>query len=304
MFQPGFRQILSPSAADNRNWLGFHVIATARRPQVLDELKKAGMSVVALDVASPESIAACRQEVDTLTNGRLDILVNNASVFHSIIQAFLLTTRRGLTHTIPATDIDLDEVRRTFETNVFGVMAMVQAFSPLLINARGLIIMISSCSSITPYVFGSVYCASKGALNSYSRTLRQELRPFGVRVMVSLTGTVRSQIAKVERSLPPDSLYLPLEEEYKRRLLFSQNNSTITASRYAKSLVNEAVKGDGWFKGLLGGTAKWFWAGGMTTKIWLIRLLFGEWLLDALAYKQFGLKKLQKIFQQRQSKLD
>lgn len=89
---------------------------------------------------------------------------------------------------VPATDMDLDDVRRMFEANVFGVMAMVQAFTPLLIAAKGLIIMISSLSSVTPYVFASAYGASKAALNAYSRTLRMELRPFGVRVMVSMTG--------------------------------------------------------------------------------------------------------------------
>ncbi|KAJ4148957.1 NADPH-dependent 1-acyl dihydroxyacetone phosphate reductase [Fusarium falciforme] len=262
---------------------GFHVIATARRPHLLGSLRDAGMSVVPLDVSSAESIAACKKEVQELTDGYLDILVNNA----------------GLTHAVPATDINMDEVRQTFEVNVFSIMAMVQAFAPLLIKARGLIIMISSLSSLSPYVFGSVYCAIKGALNSYSRTLRQELRPFGVRVLVSLTGTVKSQIAKAHRSLPPDSIYLPIKEDYARRLLFSQNNATAETGDYAKKLVDEAVKGEGWLGGWIGGAAKWFWAGGMTTQIWLSRLLFGEWLLDNMAYKKFGLSKLETIIRQR-----
>ncbi|KAH7115457.1 short chain dehydrogenase [Dactylonectria estremocensis] len=267
---------------------GFQVIATARRPHLLNELVDAGMAVVSLDVTSAESIASCRKEVEALTSSHLDILVNNA----------------GLTHTVPATDIDMNEVRQIFETNVFGIMAMVQAFAPLLIKARALIIMISSLSSLSPYVFGSVYCATKGALNSYSRTLRQELRPFGVKVMVSLTGTVKSQIAKADRSLPPDSIYLPIKDEYARRLLFSQINSTVETTEYARRLVGEALKGDGWLGGWIGGAAKWFWAGGMTTKVWLIRLLFGEWLLDESAYKQFGLNKLEVIVRQGGGKLE
>ncbi|KAH7141740.1 NADPH-dependent 1-acyldihydroxyacetone phosphate reductase [Dactylonectria macrodidyma] len=208
---------------------GFQVIATARRPHLLNELVDAGMSVVSLDVTSADGIASCRKEVGELTNGHLYIL--------------------------------------TFEANVFGIMAMVQAFAPLLIKARGLIIMISSLSSLSPYVFGSVYCATKGALNSYSRTLRQELRPFGVKLMVSLTGTVKSQIAKADRS-----------------------NSTVETSEYARRPVDEAVKGDGWLGGWIGGTAKW--------------LLFGEWLLDETAYKQFGLNKLEVILRQRGKKLE
>ncbi|KAF9877271.1 short chain dehydrogenase reductase [Colletotrichum karsti] len=258
---------------------GLHVIATARRPEVLKDLADVGMTTIALDVTKAESIAACKQEVTELTGGRLDFLVNNA----------------GLTHTVPATDIDMDEVRQTFETNVFGVMAMVQAFVDLLIPARGLIIMISSLSSISPYVFGSVYTATKGALNSYSRTLRQELRPFGVRVMVSMTGTVKSQIAKLNRELPPNSLYACVKEIYAKRLKFSQNNATVSTEDFARQLVAEALKGEGWLGGWLGGATNWFWAGGMAASVKICRFLFGEWLLDELAYRTFELSKLEAI---------
>ena len=154
---------------------GLHVIATARNASVLAELGELGMSTLALDVTKADSIATCHDEVARITGGTLDILVNNA----------------GRTHTHPATDIDLDDVRETFETNVFGVMAMCAAFADLLIAARGLIVNIASLAAVTPYVFGSVYCASKGAVVSYSRTLRVELQPFGVRVMVAMAGTVR-----------------------------------------------------------------------------------------------------------------
>lgn len=55
-----------------------HVIATARRPEVLKEMVDMGMSGVALDVTSAESIARCKEEVSELTGGKLDFLVNNA----------------------------------------------------------------------------------------------------------------------------------------------------------------------------------------------------------------------------------
>ncbi|CAI0640996.1 unnamed protein product [Colletotrichum noveboracense] len=171
----------------------------------------------------------------------------------------------------------MDEVRQTFETNVFGVMAMVQAFVPLMIPSRGLIIMISSLSSVSP------------------RTLRQELRPFGVRVMVSMTGTVKSDIAKLNRELPPNSLYTRVKDLYAKRLKFSQNNATVSTEDFASQLVAEALKGEGWLGGWFGGARNWFWAGGMAGSVWLARLLFGEWLLDELAYKKFELPKLEAI---------
>lgn len=57
---------------------GLHVIATARRVEVVEELAKLGMSALELDVTKAESIAKCKAEVAELTGGKLDILVNNA----------------------------------------------------------------------------------------------------------------------------------------------------------------------------------------------------------------------------------
>ncbi|KAG7106038.1 Short-chain dehydrogenase srdE like protein [Verticillium longisporum] len=215
--------------------------------------------------------------VTELTGCRLDILVNNA----------------GVSHTILATDIDLDEVRATFETNVFSVMAMVQAFVPLLIATRGLIVNISSLSSVSPYVFASVYSSTKGAINSYSRTLRQELRPFGVRVLVSMTGTVSTSNPKAHRELPAGSLYMRMKNFFAARPQWSQHNATMNNATFAKQLVSEALRGEGWFGGLLGGTRKWFWAGGLSTQVWLARWLFGETLLDEITYRRFHLHKLE-----------
>ena len=57
-------------------------------------------------------------------------------------------------YTVPALDVDFDEVRLTFETNLFGVMRMCQEFSSLLIRAKGTIVQIGSVAGIIPYVFG------------------------------------------------------------------------------------------------------------------------------------------------------
>jgi 1-acylglycerone phosphate reductase len=62
---------------------GYHVIATARGPELLEKFRGQGMDAVALDVADATSIRTCRQEVEKLVNGRLDILVNNAYVSRS-----------------------------------------------------------------------------------------------------------------------------------------------------------------------------------------------------------------------------
>ncbi|KAK0721852.1 acylglycerone-phosphate reductase-like protein [Lasiosphaeria miniovina] len=265
---------------------GLHVIATARNISVLAEMAEMGMTTLALDVTKAASIKECHDEVALLTGGRLDILINNA----------------GRTHTIPATDLDIDDVRETFETNVFGVMAMCAAFADLLIQAGGLIINIASLAAITPYVFGSAYCASKGAVVSYSRTLRLELKPYGVRVMVAMAGTIRSQIAsKTHRVLPPASIYQRVADMFQRRLTFSQNNATVPTDAFARKLVASALRPEwpvilrSWF-----GRPDWFYAGGWAGKVWFATSL-GEWVLDTIMYRMFKLHNLERAIKQEQA---
>ena len=202
----------------------------------------------------------------------------------------------GRTHTHPATDIDLDDVRETFETNVFGVMAMCAAFADHLIAARGLIVNIASLAAITPYAFGSVYCASKGAVVSYSRALRLELKPFGVRVTVAMAGTVRSQIAsKTHRTLPAGSIYQRVAHLFERRLTFSQNNATVRTEYFASQLVRDVLRSEAplffrsWF-----GRPDWFWAGGMARLAW-VGTWVGEWILDTVLYRMIRLNELEAV---------
>ncbi|KAL2190325.1 NAD(P)-binding protein [Thermothelomyces heterothallicus CBS 203.75] len=267
---------------------GVHVIATARNPAVLSEMAAMGMTTLTLDVTKEDSIKACHDEVSKLTGGKLDILVNNA----------------GRTHTHPATDLSIPDVRETFETNVFGVMAMCAAFSDLLIASKGLIINIASLAAVTPYVFGSAYCATKGAVTAYSRTLRLELKPFGVRVMVAMTGTVRSQIAsRTHRTLPEGSIYQRVRDIFERRLTFSQNNrATMDTAQYARKLVGKALAPEwplllrAWF-----GRPDWFWAGGWATVVWLGHSL-GEWITDFVLYRMMGLTTLEKVLREEERK--
>ncbi|KAI2622857.1 NAD(P)-binding protein [Xylaria nigripes] len=259
---------------------GLHVIATARRPEVLAELAELGMSTVELDVTDAESIKRCHDEVAKINGGKLDILVNNA----------------GRTHTHPALDISLPDVRATFETNVFSIMAMVQAFIDQLIAAKGLIINISSLSSISPYLFGSVYCASKAAVVAYSRTLRLELAPFGVRVMVSMTGTVKSNTASHgHRVLPENSLYQKVKHIFEWRLVFSQNNDTMDTTTFSKKFVEASLRPERsiwlrtWF-----GRPDWFWYGGLARLVWFGHS-FGEWFVDLTSWNKFRLPEIMKL---------
>lgn len=231
-----------------------------------------------------------------------------------------LPASSGRTHTVPATDLDIADVRQTFETNVFGVMAMVKTFVAPLIAAKGLIINISSAASVVPYPFASAYSASKGAVNAFSRTLRLELRPYGVRVMVAITGTVRTNInLQVDRQLAPGSLYEPIRDVYQWRLMFSRETPTsVTPEAYATRLVADALRPEWWPRlpawlrglvssssplgGFLGAAAPrpdWHYFGGLARLVWLGTCV-GEWFTDVLIYHMFKLGKLESVLAERQ----
>lgn len=121
------------------------------------------------------------------------------------------------------------------------------------------------CLTYSPYVFGSVYNASKAALHHYSSTLRVELAPFGVRVVTIITGGVKSNIARVDRTLNPNSIYMPIEEEYIRRVKHSQEVGMDT-KKYAASVVQQVTR-----PGILARLFRnrnWVWEGAKSWLVW------------------------------------
>ena len=189
--------------------------------------------------------------------------------------------------------------RAVYETNLFGVMAVTSAFTPFLVPTRGLIINISSISSFVPLVFGCAYASSKAALNSYSRTLRQELRPFGVRVMVALAGTVKSNIAVARGrkgvELPEGSLYARVSHLFEQKKGLSQKAESrpMEARAFARRMVDEASKAEvapfwrSWF-----GRPDWAWAGGQSSAVYWWSW-FGEGPFDFGTWGRSGLVELE-----------
>lgn len=164
-------------------------------------------------------------------------------------------------------------------------MHICATFSPLLIRSRGTLVQIGSLAGIIPYVFGSVYNASKAALHSYSDTLRVELAPFGVKVITVYTGGVKSNIARTERTLPEGSPYAPLQANYQRRQKHSQEVGMNTED-YAREVVRKILAGDGWIL-----KRRAIWAGGGATLVsWIIVFLaVGSGFWDWIMTRMFGL---------------
>ena len=143
---------------------------------------------------------------------------------------------------------------------------------------------IGSLAGVMPYVFGSVYNASKAALHSYSDTLRVELAPFGVRVVVVRTGGVTSNISRTHRTLPPDSIYLPLADEYERRQTHSQANA-IPNEQFARSVVRQV---------LIYPSRDTIWEGGKSWLVWFVSNVFPRWVMDMVMARMFHLWKLKR----------
>jgi len=140
---------------------GWNVIATMRTPRAGLLPASDRMRVLALDVTSPESIAAAIE-----ASGRLDALVNNAGI--------------GAVGVFEATP--MATVRELFETNTFGVMAMTQAVIPQFRARRsGVVVNVTSSVTLAPMPLAAAYTASKMAIEGFTGSLAHELAAFDVR---------------------------------------------------------------------------------------------------------------------------
>lgn len=156
---------------------GLHVIATARSASKLKHLSDAGITTQLMDVCDAASISRCVAAVtETLPSKRLDMLINNA----------------GGTYAMPLVDADLDDARKLFDLNVWSCLAVTQAFLPLLVEAKGVVVNHTSVLGEVGLPFQGVYSASKAAAAIVSDTLRLELAPLGLRVVQLKSGATKS----------------------------------------------------------------------------------------------------------------
>jgi len=163
---------------------GFRVFGTVRRAEDEAALERAGVTAVRMDVTDAASIARAREQVErALAGAPLNGLVNNA----------------GIPAAGPLELFPLDELRRVLEVNLIGAVAVTQAFLPLLKASRGRIVNMSSVAGRGALPFLGPYAASKFGLEAISDSLRRELLPFGVRVIVIEPGSFKTAIwSKVE----------------------------------------------------------------------------------------------------------
>jgi short-subunit dehydrogenase len=155
---------------------GYTVYATARRPESIDDLQASGCKTLALDVTDEESMKRAVAEVEQ-AEGAVDALVNNA----------------GYSQSGAAESVKMDDVRRQFETNVFGLLRMCQLVLPgMRRQGFGRIVNISSMGGKVVFPGGGMYHATKFAVEAMSDAMRFEVEGFGVDVAIVEPGLIRT----------------------------------------------------------------------------------------------------------------
>ena len=161
---------------------GYHLVATARQPEQLKELNDRypdRVTTIALDVTNAQSI---QQAVEAALNAynRIDVLVNNAGY--------------GTVGAIE--EVNDDDIRRQFDTNLFGAINVTRAVLPTLREQRsGHILNISSANGISAFAGVGIYSATKFALEAISEALAQEVKPLGIKVTIIEPGSSRTNFS-------------------------------------------------------------------------------------------------------------
>lgn len=247
---------------------GLRVFATARNLDKIQHLKEMGMNIVQLDVEDKTSIEKAAAEVEKLTGGSLDILANNAGIGY---QASLM-------------DTDLGAGKKVFNVNLFGVVAVTQAFVRQIIAAKGRIVNIGSVGGKVPVPFQGMYVASKAALQSVTDVMRLELAPFGIKVIHVISGGVNTAWLEhcANYDLPATSIYASVRDDIEPAVRgdISRKNLTYPLNKFAAEVVRNTLSPR---------PSVQYWVGNRAFSIWILITFFWHTFGDAVTANMYGL---------------
>jgi NAD(P)-dependent dehydrogenase (short-subunit alcohol dehydrogenase family) len=185
---------------------GWKVYATARKPETVSVLEAKGAKLLALDVTDEDSM---RHAVDAVTEaeGAVGVLINNAGY-----------SQNGAVESVP-----IDEVRRQFETNVFGLIRMCQLVLPgMREQGWGKIVNLGSMGGRLTFPGGGLYHATKYALEAISDALRFESAGFGVDVILIEPGLITTNFEQTSvKGVPQEGPYA----EFNRKVAAATENA-------------------------------------------------------------------------------
>jgi NAD(P)-dependent dehydrogenase (short-subunit alcohol dehydrogenase family) len=221
---------IGEAAAARLKAAGFTVYAAARRVERMAGLGDAGVHVLKMDVTDDKSMVAGVKKIVAET-GRIDILVNNA----------------GYGSYGSVEDVPMAEAKYQFEVNVFGLARLTQLVLPHMREQRsGRIINISSIGGRIYEPLGGWYHATKFAVEGLSDSMRMELDPFGIQVVVIEPAGIRTEWSGIAadnlRKASSDSAYASLAQQVGAFLDLAETPAfTSTADVVAKKIVKAAT---------------------------------------------------------------
>jgi short-subunit dehydrogenase len=165
---------------------------------------------------------------------------------------------------MPLLDSDVSVAKKIFNVNVFAVVTVTQAFAPLLIASKGIIINIGSVLGKMPFPWQGYYNASKAAVAIMTDQMRLEFSPWGVRAILVTTGAIRTKFFDNLPSaprLPENSLYYPAKDVIEPALAGTEvEKNAMDVNSYAEVVVNNALRSS---------PKKHLWSGGKALITWL-----------------------------------
>ncbi|CAI6094930.1 hypothetical protein V2G26_005020 [Clonostachys chloroleuca] len=263
---------------------GHRIFATTTDGSRMSSLEgRPSITILRLDVTSQASIDAAFSEVrDAIaaeSSGKaphLDILINNAAIFKAM----------------PLVDVDLEDGRKIFEANFFGVLAVTQAFLPLLQSTstgergEGHVINVSSIAATMCPPWQGMYASSKAALLAMSHVMRVEFAPLGISVTVVMSGGVETtgirESQQQSEKLPEGSLYSVLAQSIETNERGRSFKGT-DATYYAKQVVGEILSKR---------TKPMIWGGAFSWVAWVLSWFGWVGMMDKGHIDGHGLNRL------------
>ena len=245
---------------------GYAVYGAARRVENMQQLRSYGIKPIALDVTQEESIVACINQI-LAEAGSIDVLVNNA----------------GFGSYGAIEDVTMADARYQLEVNVLGAMRLTQLVLPTMReNGYGKIVNVSSIGGKIAFPLGGWYHASKFALEALSDSLRNEVREFGIDVIVIEPGAIKSEWSGIAfdslQKVSGDTAYKALATKVYNsftKISGSASEPLVVAETIVKALASKKPKTR-------------YAAGNMASSLLLMAKLLPNKLMDKVIASQFN----------------